>query len=219
MAFVDKAAGLVRPIPDKRNKDKVVVLPVACNVTDPLACDDTQIRDLLPDPKYRSVMYFEAHSMPSKVMDRVIGTKYECRLRLVVWVNCEKLGGSCDCGDIAQLQLLDVLNRRIPDASPFRHVVVSAVGGGPVGKEIFARYTFDEPTTQYLHYPYDAFAIDVIVGFRLFPGCSEAMIADDTACWTAPVQPRRRYPREFSIDELQDPVNGLTDQQRTALCS
>jgi len=217
-AFVDKTAGLVRAIPDKRDKTKTAVIPVSCEVNDPLACDDGTIMDLLPDPKYRSVLFFEGSTMPQRIIDRVLGRHYESRLRLIGWVNCEKLGGSCQCADVAVMQLMDLLNRRLPSSTPFKDMKVVTVGGGPTGKDIFSKYTFDEATTQYLHYPFDAFCLDLTVNFRLFPGCSEESVAEDTSCWNPPMNPRRRYPKDFTAEELNDPDTGLTDEQRAAVC-
>lgn len=219
LAFVDKTAGLTRAIVDGR-LDKPVTLPVACTVNDPLACDATTLADLLPDPHYRSILFFEGDSMPRKITRKAIGTSYEVRLRIVVWLNCEKLGGACDCGDVPQMQLMDLLNHRIPDTSTFRRIHVSVPGGGPArGSDIFSRYTLSEKNTQYLHYPFSAFALDVTVTFMLMPGCTEQSIASDVGCWTSPDNPRRKYPREFTIDELNDPTNGLTVEQRAAICS
>jgi len=219
LAFVDKTAGLTRAITDGRN-GKPVTFPVGCNVNDPLACEATALRDLLPDPKYRSVLFFEGESTPTRIRNRVLGTTYETKLRLVVWLNCEKLGGSCNCGDAAQGQLIDLLNRRLNDTTTFRRLRSTVVGGAPTrGAEIFSRYTFDEKATQYLHFPFDFFALDLSVSFYLAPGCSEESVANDVSCWQPPVQARRRYPREFTVDELNDPNNGLTTEQRAAICS
>lgn len=217
-AFLDKYAGLTRAITDGR-LDKPVTIPVSCTVNDPLACDSSTLADLLPDPKYRSVLFFEGDTVPRKIVKRAIGTSYESRLRLIVWLNCEKLGGACNCGDVPLMQLIDLLNKRIPDSSPFNRIVVSVEGGGPTrGSEVFGKYTLDNKATQFLHYPFDYFALDITVSFMLIPGCSPESIAEDVACWTPPSNPRRRYPKDFTCEELTNTETGLTATQLGSDC-
>jgi hypothetical protein len=217
-AFLDKYAGLTRAITDGR-LDKPVTIPVSCTVNDPLACDSSTLADLLPDPKYRSVLFFEGDTVPRKIVRRAIGTSYESRLRLIVWLNCEKLGGACNCGDVPLMQLIDLLNKRIPDSSPFNRIVVSVEGGGPTrGSEVFGKYTLDNKATQFLHYPFDYFALDITVSFMLIPGCSPESIAEDVACWTPPSNPRRKYPKDFTCDELTNTETGLTATQLGSDC-
>src|SRR5690606_4977389 len=67
---------------------------------------------------------------------------------------------------------------------------------------------------QYLLYPYDAFAIDITTEFRAVPGCEDDLTEGSEECWTPPTLRRRRFPREFSCEELNDSATGLTDEQK-----
>lgn len=181
--FLDKYAGLVRPITYMpKGGTKPVTLPVGQDVVDPLACDDKTIRDLLPSDKYKSILFFEGDTFIRRVRDRVLGVKYTSRLRLVCWLNCNKLGGA-NCGDTAAMELIDTLERRGADLSPFTHIRTTMIGGGPArGREIFGRYTLSEAETQYLHYPFDYFAMDIETTFRLMRGCAEPTEAQTLVC-------------------------------------
>jgi len=183
-AFLDKYAGLVRPITYMpKGGTKPVTLPVGCDVVDPLACDDKSTRDLLPSDKYRSILFFEGDQFVRRVRDRVLGVRYTSRLRLICWINCNKMGGGCNCGDAAAMQLTQIIERNGADLSPYTHIRTTMVGGGPArGKDIFGKYTLNEPETQYLHYPFDFFALDIETNFRLMRGCAEPTEAQTLAC-------------------------------------
>ena len=89
--WVDKTAGLVRPITFVKGKTSRT-LPIAANVSDPLNCTDDVIQALLPEEKYKSVLFIEGDQFPELVKSP-IGDSYRSKLRIVVWLNCSKLGG------------------------------------------------------------------------------------------------------------------------------
>lgn len=220
LPWVDKTAALTRAISYKPPGSKVGprILPIACTVNDPYSCDPGTVDELLPGDKYASVLFIEGDSMPAKRqgkpgIERVVGPTYLSRLRIVVWLNCAKLGGACDCGGQAALNLISALTvpkYKSGDLLDLKHEVV---GGGPVrGREIFGKYTFNEDRSQYLHYPYDFFALDVQTEFRLAPGCEAKLQLGNVQCWTAPTPPRRRYADEFTCEELTGD-HGLTEAQ------
>lgn len=184
LPWLDKYAGLTRSISKLSGKVKTV-LPVACGVTDDLECSDQTILDLVPDDGYRSILFIEGDAFPQRLNDRLPGVRYVSKLRIVVWMNCKKLGGGCDCGSQASINLISALelNRRNTYSTDlFKGIRHKVSGGTTRGSEVFARYTFDEERSQYLHYPFDAFAIDVETEFALMPGCEEKLQAQQMPC-------------------------------------
>ena len=184
LPWLDKYAGLTRAISFKKDK-RTTTLPVSCSVMD-TGCDPQLISDLVPDEKYRSVLFIEGDAFPQRFTDRVIGTRFVSRLRIVVWMNCRLLGGGCDCGSLASMNLLSALeknNRNSYSTELFKGVRHKVVGGATRGKDVFSKYTFDEARSQYLHYPFDAFALDIETEFRLMPGCEEQLQREAIACW------------------------------------
>lgn len=182
-AFVEKIGGLARVRMDKKG-DQLRKYPVVCNATDPAACDTKTESDMLPNPKLRSVIFFEADSFPSHIPDKAPGRLYEVRLRLVCWINCKFFGADCNCADTAALELMGAMNVSAHyDTADLKSIKHAVVGGGTVrGPEVFAKYTFDEVATQYLAYPFDAFSMDILASVRVMPGCAPQLVLNPVTC-------------------------------------
>lgn len=216
LPWLDKTAGLTRAITFQKGSGKApYTWPVACTVDDPLACEESTIAELLPDDRYASIVFIEGDAYPRRVKEPGLGVKYVSRLRVVAWLNCSRLGGACNCGDLAAQNLIAAIDGKKYQEGYFTSVRHKVVGGGPArGKDIFARYTFDEKRSQYLHYPFDFFALDVETEVRVMPGCESKLNPENADCWTGPTTTRRRHAKDFSCEELNDPDTGLTPEQR-----
>lgn len=219
--WLDVTAGLTRAITfkSKQKAGKAHTWPIACDVNDPTACTDDQLQALMPDESKRSILFIEGDRFPQRIVERGIGARYVSRLRIVGWLNCEKLGGGCSCGDQAAQNVISALRGSRYNSGILLGIRHTVVGGGPSkGPAIFSAYTFDEARSQYLHFPFDFFAIDIETDFSVMPGCEDALAEQDAACWTAPANPRRKYPNQFTCEELQDPETGLTVEQLGPEC-
>lgn len=215
LPWVDKTSGLVRVISYKHKvTGKTVTIPVAADVSNDINCDVSTLQDMLPDDRYRSVLFFEADSQPRRTDDRT-AMSWTGRFRVVVWIDCAKVGGGVGCGDVAYENLLSILENRTPfNSGPFRRVRITSVGGAPTrGREVFSKYTLDEERTQYVHYPFACFALDVEVSFSTVKGCEDELEEDNVNCWIPPVGPPRAWPRDLTCEQLTDPDTGLTDEQ------
>jgi hypothetical protein len=222
LPWLDKYAGLTRTTSILEGKTRVV-LPISCAVEDPLACGDSTMLELVPDDKYSSVLFIEGDPMPERITDRVLGVSYRSRLRIVVWLNCSKLGGDCNCGSQASINLISAIeqgNRNTYSTEFFRSVRHKVMGGATLGPDVFSRYTFNEDRIKYLHFPFDCFALDIETEVRVLPGCEDQLLRESVECWTPPTTGRRLHPREFTCEQLTDATNGLTDAQLECLdCS
>jgi len=215
--WVDKTAGLVRPITFVKGKTSRT-LPIAANVSDPLNCTDDVIQALLPEEKYKSVLFIEGDQFPELVKSP-IGDSYRSKLRIVVWLNCSKLGGGAGCGDFAAKAITELLqNPRKYDADPLKSIKHKVVGGLTRGKDIFGKYTLSEEKSMFLHFPFDFFSLDVETEYYAPAGCFDGLSAEDVACWSPGSDGRRLHPNQFTCEELLDPTNGLTDVQLGAGC-
>ncbi len=214
--WLDKYAGLVRPIAFLRDK-KTHVWPIACNVVDPQACTDETLKELLPLEKYTSIVFVEGDTYPTRVKNPAMGVLFEANLRLVVWINCSKVGGACGCGDqAAQDVIAAVEKQRTYSADPVLNIKHVVMGGATRGRDVFGKYTLDESRSQYLHYPFDYFALDIKTEFRVVPGCEDQLDGSDVSCWAPPSIPLRRYPDQFTCEELIG-ERGLTETQIACL--
>lgn len=211
-AFVDKLAGMVRPIRKEFQDGKFTVQPIAIDVDDALQCNDSTQTYMVPESKYGCMVYFEDLGCPS-TRSRTRGVSYESHLRLVCWLNTERFNGDNYAADKIAQQFTSAIRSGFYNTGPFIGLKHSIEGMPQRGRDLFAGYTYPEGTVQYLMWPYDAFAINIVTSFRIKAGCEGEVTQDDASCWTPPTTSRRRHPREFSCEELTDPTNGLTDTQ------
>lgn len=210
-SYVEKLGGLVRAITLQRQGQNITI-PIGSGVEDPLECGDEQLLDLVPDERYRCIVFFEDRGLVP-VTSRTRGQSWTSNLRLVCWVNTSLLGGDVNAGDAIMQQFLGAIQSGPYNIDPFVGVRHKLSGVATKGPSLFSTYTFPEGVRQYLLYPFDAFAIDIATDFRIRPGCEPTVSGTDVACWTPPSTYRRRHPREFTCEELTDPTNGLTDAQ------
>lgn len=210
-SYVDKVAGLVRTIEYER-AGEVIKIPVATDVEDALACDDSSLRDMVPDSSYQAIVYFEDRGFVP-IRSRTRGLSYQSRLRLVCWVNTEKFNSDPDAAAKIEQQFHLALTSNTYNFGPFAGVRHTVEGSAQRGHSIFSAYTYPDSARQYLMPPFDAFAIDVLTTLRVLRGCEDQVTVGNDECWTPPTTKRRRNPSEFTCEELLDPITGLTQAQ------
>lgn len=209
-SYVDKIAGLVRPITFQR-AGKEITIPVGIDVTDPLECsEDTQLA-LVPDERYGVIVYFE---------DRGAGVEKEggrerqvSNLRLVCWVNTMKLNGDATAAGRIMQEFKGAISGSFYNSAGYLRIFHKVSGYPPKGPSLFSPYTYPEGVRQYLLPPFDAFAIDIRTTYMVDASCIVPIDPTDVNCWTPQPTTRRRHPKDFTCEELTDPVTGLTDEQ------
>ena len=210
-SYVEKLAGLVRPTTYERHGSKITI-PIASNVEDVLQCGGSTLQEMVPDERYRAIVYFEdMGSVPVK--SRTRGVSWSSKVRLVCWLNTAKLGGNTLAGDSVVQQFVHAIRSNLYNSGPFIGVRHKIVGMPMKGPGLFSQYTYPDSARQYLMPPFDAFGLDIETEFRIKAGCEPEVSGTDGSCWTPPVSTRHRHPREFSCEELLDSTNGLTGAQ------
>lgn len=176
LSFVDKIAGLVRPVrievmgPNETKVQKIY--PISSDVSSE-QCPQ-KYRDLIPDSSYTSILYFEDNGITlTERNNRWVS--FNSRLTLVGWLNlkkifdCQTYTGSTEC-------ILSILSQ-LPEVpfsdGNYRDIRIIALSEVPKSNAIFSRYTYDEIKTQYLLYPFDYFALNMSVDFRINIACVE----------------------------------------------
>lgn len=177
LPFIDKIAGLVRPVKiEVQGKDNARVLktfPIASDISNE-ACISGQYKDLIPDSKYRSILYFEDNGCTLTYKEkRWVG--FNSRLTLVGWLNLAKLK---DCGNYtgsteAILSILAALPEITINDDIYREIRIVAISEIVKSNAIFSRYSYDEIKTQYLLYPFDFFALNMSIDFKVNLACVE----------------------------------------------
>jgi uncharacterized protein (TIGR02145 family) len=186
--WIDKISGLVAAISiEQRGPDNTTVIktfPVACCVSAD-DCKEGAYNELMPDSKYKSVIYFEDKGISFKEYKR--GFKYyTSNLRLVGWLNIAKILGT-DCGSeipctYAAIVIADII-RALPlhpsNISPFAMVFSEITAEEPRSNAIFSRYSYNEVHSQYLMAPYDYFALNIRTDFSV---CLASESVYDATC-------------------------------------
>jgi hypothetical protein len=187
--FVGKIAGLTAvTIFDIRGPDNTVVqksFPIACCVTAD-DCKEGAYNDLMPDSSYKSVIYFEDRGV-SFVKSESHWKYYTSSLRLVGWLNIEKLTESGYCKSelpcTYAAHVIAEIIRALPEFpanyAPFDQVYSEVTSQEIRSNSIFAAYTYDEKHSQYLMAPYDYFALDIQTTFAL---CLKGTAVYDANC-------------------------------------
>lgn len=175
--FVDKIAGLTAVTTfDIRGPDNTVVqksFPIACCVTAD-DCKEGAYNDLMPNSDYKTVIYFEDGGI-SFERSESHWKYYTSNLRLVCWINIEKLteSGYCKseepCTYAAHIvaEIIRYLPEFPENHSPFDHVYSEVTSQIIRSPSIFSQYTYDEKHSQYLMAPFDYFALDIQTKFAI----------------------------------------------------
>jgi len=180
--WVDKTAGVVKPLRVKIKGGEEKIYPVALNTSED-ACDTSTYTDLVPDSSKMSILYFEDEG--SDVIES--GCKYtdiECSLKLVCWLNLPKINADYTDALNIKLDLINNIPAHIANTDWVTKIRVMFEGEEPKSAAIFSEYTYDEAEHQYLIYPYDFFALNYRVKFSIpmSSECLTAIVIDPSAC-------------------------------------
>lgn len=174
LPFVDQIAGLVR-IATKSDNDGdrqyIKSFPVSCE-TSQANCSTGKYQDLIPNSKYKSVIYFEDGGI--NLISRNAATfNYESKLTLVCWLNQKKLGKTnCSVSALAVGAILKALDvSKYFNSTPYTRIQIEVDSEIIKNKDIFSKYTYDEKVTEYLLYPFDYFALNLSVKFTIPETC------------------------------------------------
>lgn len=181
VSFIDKWAGLVRPLRKKvQNSDKV--FPVAINT--PSNCEQSDYTALVPDSTKRSIVYIEQLTPPVVDILRHNSKQMSATLRLVVWYNLDLItAGEYVSEDILVDQVLDWLPKRLTDSLFNGAKQVHFLPTGVIyGTELVSQYTYNEIKYQFGTHPYGMFGIDLDVWY-IATHC-QFPVGIDTGCIT-----------------------------------
>jgi hypothetical protein len=188
--FVDKIAGLVAPltfeIKDKDNNLVQKTVPIACCVTAD-DCKEGAYNDLMPNSDYKTVIYFEDGGV---TFDRAESNwKYfTSNLRLVCWINIEKLTESGVCKSEVPCtyaaHIITEIIRALPEFPENNHAPIEKVFSEITSQEnrtpsIFGAYTYDEKHAQYLMAPFDYFSLNLRTTFAI---CLRSTVVPSSNC-------------------------------------
>ena len=176
LPWMDKLAGItyvakVNVTSEGRKVEKR--FPISCDKAYDDVCKEGCYDELAPNSAHTSVVYFEegGFNLLRRESNRLY---YESNLRLVAWLNYTKLRGG-GCGSSAKY-VTDII-KSLPSVpltiDDFHAVTFEVTSQLNRDANIFARYTYNEKTTQFLMLPYDFFALEIRTRFYIVPECVE----------------------------------------------
>lgn len=181
LGWVQRYGGVVQTVELDTTKG-AKRFPVSCNVSEQDCINNQFYQDLVPDSNKLSLLYWEI-TQGFRDVGAVIrqGTdsirRVRGSVRVVGWLNGQKLGyKECNLAARASRTIWPIVNQRIESDSlvgtEFENGYIQFRPLGEVvkDKEIFAKYDYENPS-RYLLFPYDYFAIDVLVEASIYVGC------------------------------------------------
>lgn len=179
--FIDKIAGVVKPLTYKDKDGNEKTFPVAVDGSIP--CDPGHYTDLVPDSTKLSIIYFE-----DKGIDVVNAGCYyvdcEASLRLVCWCNLAKINANYTDAQALKIRLIQGIPRRLDNSDWATKILVMFEGEEQKSRDIFSAYTYDESKDQFLMYPYDYFALNYKIKYSipLDTSCISEVILNPKIC-------------------------------------
>lgn len=174
LVFKDKVGGVVRPMTLVRVSDDGIkskkIIPVDCGVTH-RECISGKYTDLMPDSKYKSVIYFEDNGT-QRVDDEHRDFSFQSNVKLVCWLNLKKLGKTnCSVSSLALGSILKAIPTQYLNSAPYTRILITFLGEDPKTPSIFGKYTYDEEKIPYLLYPYDYFSLNFSIRYTIPRSC------------------------------------------------
>jgi hypothetical protein len=175
LSFVDKIAGLVKPvIITMQNGEGILrkTFPISSDITYNQCIENKRYQDLIPNSKYRSIIYFEDNGTSFNYLSKGwIG--FNSKLLLIGWFNLSKLK-ECNITTNSNEFILYIISSfpRVPfNSDPFLGINIIPTTEPIKNNSIFSKYSYDENFTQYLLYPYDYFAINIDITYKANLDC------------------------------------------------
>lgn len=187
MAWTDRYGGLVRiaerTIQDRDGKNIKELFPVTSTVSEAECWENGRYKELGPNSRYKSVMYFEQLG-PIAADEQNISRgrtlfNFSTKLRLVCWVNYKKLGmaSTDNLGALKVEALKNICSyKNIPAQTIYNKIKVSepAIDSRDETIKAFTRFTNCQDQKLFF-YPYDVFSITFKLSWTSPVDCGEAV--------------------------------------------
>jgi hypothetical protein len=175
LSWMERYGGLVQRVTkvDMVDQDSGLTtnksFPIAGSVDGRACWEQGRYADLVPNSNYTSLAYWE--QLTPVIVDNISGAKdslyrFQCRARLVVWLNLQKLGiTSSAVSDAAAFQIIQAIEGKKTLAAPLDNFQATFDFYERPAKDpaLFSRYSYEEEVTNLGLYPYDYFALDFTV--------------------------------------------------------
>lgn len=210
LPFVDRYAGVVQIMTRTGEGGKQKKFPISAQATME-ECSTGRYIDLIPDSKFKSVMYLEDRGIRF-VKNQGAVSMWKASFDLVCWLNLKLLGysGTSYCA-AAVAGIISSLPVNPFNSDIFQLITITLQGQQPRSINPFSKYSYDEAINQYLLYPYNYFALNFDVDFGIHKDCLEILPAGvPDPCEV--IKPPINYPK--IVDQDNNVVTELKAGQR-----
>lgn len=193
LPFIQRFGGLVTVVSKTTNKYeegvKVQIVERYPATTDYIIsdaeCQTNGLVDMVPNSSLTGVLYFEDKGVRTQGRHRKLH-RYESKLRLVVWLNTDKLMNETDDTVLQPTEVSTILSAKIlslfdemESKNVGNYITVSVKMDNILSQDasIFSQYTYNQERTQYLIPPFEYFAVDLTVKYAINVDCLDDIIA------------------------------------------
>ena len=177
IVYLDRTSGCVQVVESVIEGDNSLSItkkiPVTSLATYTDTIDNAQLVDMIPDGSYMGMLYFEDNGINNAVK-KTGGMSYVSRLRLVCWLNTQRITGKSDmllCSRVMS-DVIERITAGVYNSGPFLRIQANVENIPVQDSAIFSKYDYSETQTQYLMAPFEFFAIDLVVNFIVPFNCS-----------------------------------------------
>ena len=180
--FVDLAAGITRPqreVVGGRDDTTVKVYPVYINKTKTTCSPDDYI-DLVPNDKKKGIIYFEDQG--TTLTEEGNYFYFNTQVRLVGWFNLKRVNTALLNADTLMAKVAATMPQKLSNDGGISSIVLELIGSNRE-PAIFGNYTFIEERKQYLMYPFDYFALNYSIDYKIHRSCINDITINGTSCY------------------------------------
>ncbi|HJV19283.1 MAG TPA: hypothetical protein VJ552_05335 [Sediminibacterium sp.] len=181
--YLDSICGLAQvatsQIPGEGDKMITKRFPVSSFTTaEQCASKTADLYALIPDSKKKGILYFEENGPISPVEKKTSGQVYQSRLRVICWINPERITTASNKSTVGVAIMNDIIKKLTAQSffhdttnKLFSSVLVQIESIPPTSPLLFSKYDYSEANTQFLMHPYDYFGIDLSVQYMVPFSC------------------------------------------------
>lgn len=184
LEFVDRLAGLVRPLPLVIPTDAGVIvknIPVEVSVSS-FPCTQEQLPALVPDEKYTSLIFFEDQGTATWKEDDSFYYYPSSSIRICCWFNLPKINADYIDATYPVMRILESIPTNIANTDELLMIHTSFAGFVPNTQDVFSGYDFDMKDHQYHLYPYDVRGINFTVNYAVSRSCLGELSLNPKVC-------------------------------------
>lgn len=164
--FADVTAGIVTvATKNQMSENGTAIKTFPIYEQDCTTCATKDYLSLIPDEKYRSIIYFE--ELSNTITSQ---TNYEIKIssdiRLIAWFNLKKIGATVSSDTLLRL-IAQAIPDTLADFSDIENTRITLTGIPNKAPTLFSQYSYNEAERQYLLFPFDYGVLNYTVTYSL----------------------------------------------------